>query len=326
MSVTMSGPHIQAGSYTRGRAFRERPAVNIGVIHSAEGAKDELGLGNFFKTATSGSSSAGIGQDGGYASYVNYSDTPWTNPPLNQEADTLETCGFAKWTRAQWLAYPKMIESTAKWIAWRSAVRRIPIVLLEPADIRAGKPGFTDHRRVNAAHNGGKGHWDVGYNFPWDVVIARARQLAGVGGTTSPTVNFYVVKSGDTLAKIAAKFNVTVAALQKMNGISDPNKITVGQRLKIATPTKTPAFGVRGAFPLPKYHNYYKRTTNPRLHSGYWAADRPAIKLIQQELRLTQDGMYGPATYAAVVAYQKRVGLRADGMVGPATWGRMAAS
>lgn len=43
----------------------------------------------------------------------------------------------------------------------------------------------------------------------------------------------YVVKSGDTLSGIAAKYKTTYQALQKLNGIKDPNKIYPGQKLKI---------------------------------------------------------------------------------------------
>ncbi len=60
----------------------------------------------------------------------------------------------------------------------------------------------------------------------------------------SPTPVTYVVKSGDTLSDIAAKFNTTAAALMKVNGITDPTSIHAGARLVIvqpgAIPTDTP--------------------------------------------------------------------------------------
>lgn len=179
MSNALVGPFIQASGYTKGRRFVEAQDVQFLVVHSAEGAKDELDLGNFFKNNSRGSSNCGIGQDGGYCGYVNYGDTPWTNPPLSQESDTVELCGFAHWTREEWLACPAMLETLAAWIAWRAAVRGIPIVLLTADDIGAGKRGIADHRTVNLVYKQSK-HWDVGYDFPWDVVIPRARELAGV--------------------------------------------------------------------------------------------------------------------------------------------------
>lgn len=43
----------------------------------------------------------------------------------------------------------------------------------------------------------------------------------------------YIVRKGDTLSKIAARYNTTYQAIARLNGISDPNKIYTGQRLKI---------------------------------------------------------------------------------------------
>lgn len=49
--------------------------------------------------------------------------------------------------------------------------------------------------------------------------------------TTTDTV--YTVKSGDTLSSIAAKYKTTYQKLAAYNGISNPNKIYVGQKIKI---------------------------------------------------------------------------------------------
>ncbi len=47
------------------------------------------------------------------------------------------------------------------------------------------------------------------------------------------TYQTYTVKSGDTLSKIAVKFKTTVGILARINRIADPNRIYVGQRLKV---------------------------------------------------------------------------------------------
>ena len=49
----------------------------------------------------------------------------------------------------------------------------------------------------------------------------------------------YTVKSGDTLSKIAQKYNTTYQELARINGISDPNKIKVGQVLKLPNSSST---------------------------------------------------------------------------------------
>lgn len=44
---------------------------------------------------------------------------------------------------------------------------------------------------------------------------------------------YYTVKSGDTLSKISSVYGTTYQAIAKLNGIADPNKIYVGQKLRI---------------------------------------------------------------------------------------------
>lgn len=46
----------------------------------------------------------------------------------------------------------------------------------------------------------------------------------------------YVVRPGDSLSYIAKYFGVTVSILAKVNGISEPSKIYVGQHLRIPKP------------------------------------------------------------------------------------------
>ncbi|MED4922887.1 LysM peptidoglycan-binding domain-containing protein [Anoxybacillus geothermalis] len=60
------------------------------------------------------------------------------------------------------------------------------------------------------------------------------KPVSAVDATRSkPTPQYYTVQKGDTLAKIATKFNTTVAALQKLNNIKNPNLIRVGQKLRL---------------------------------------------------------------------------------------------
>jgi len=50
---------------------------------------------------------------------------------------------------------------------------------------------------------------------------------------TTPTYRTtYAVRSGDTLAGIAAKFKTTATAIKKLNGLTN-NTIHIGQKLKI---------------------------------------------------------------------------------------------
>lgn len=42
---------------------------------------------------------------------------------------------------------------------------------------------------------------------------------------------FYTVRRGDTLSKIAARYGTSVSALMSLNGLSNPNRILAGQTI-----------------------------------------------------------------------------------------------
>ncbi len=48
-----------------------------------------------------------------------------------------------------------------------------------------------------------------------------------------------------------------------------------------------------------------------------------AVKTLQEFLKLTVDGDFGPKTEKAVRDYQSKNGLTVDGVVGPKTWAHM---
>ena len=58
------------------------------------------------------------------------------------------------------------------------------------------------------------------------VVAAAAQQASSPAGT-------YTVAPGDTLAKIAKKFGTKADTLAKLNSISDPKKLKIGQKLQV---------------------------------------------------------------------------------------------
>lgn len=54
-----------------------------------------------------------------------------------------------------------------------------------------------------------------------------------VSGGSGSSAKYYVVKAGDTLSSIAAKYGTTYQKIAKLNGISNPNRIYVGQKLRV---------------------------------------------------------------------------------------------
>ena len=65
---------------------------------------------------------------------------------------------------------------------------------------------------------------------PTTVTVTQTVSLAA---TATPPVVTYVVQSGDNVVGIAQKFGVTIDAIAKANQLSNPNQLSLGQRLII---------------------------------------------------------------------------------------------
>ncbi|MEW5069634.1 N-acetylmuramoyl-L-alanine amidase [Bacillus subtilis] len=169
-----------------------------------------------------------------------------------------------------------------------------------------------------------EGRWD-------EVKAAIAHELSKIGGKSSTTSGSssgsgttYTVKKGDTLSAIAKEHGVSVASLQSWNNIKDPNKITVGQKLKLKGPSSsssTKTSGKKTSYPLPsgiiKVTSPMTKGTNVRqvqnaLAALYFYPDKGAKNN-------GIDGVYGPKTANAVKRFQSVNGLTADGVYGPKT-------
>ncbi|KAA0891004.1 peptidoglycan DD-metalloendopeptidase family protein [Pusillimonas sp. ANT_WB101] len=87
----------------------------------------------------------------------------------------------------------------------------------------------------------------------WLLASAMLSLLVACGTTTTQPVasGQYRVVSGDTLSKIARQHGQSVQSLMKMNSISNPNRLEVGQVLRVqgsgvatSRPAPTPSSGV----------------------------------------------------------------------------------
>ena len=65
----------------------------------------------------------------------------------------------------------------------------------------------------------------AGYNY--QEVQNRVNQIL------APKIEYYIVKSGDTLSKIAKKYGTTVNQLVAWNNIKNPNLIYPNQKLRV---------------------------------------------------------------------------------------------
>jgi LysM repeat protein len=72
---------------------------------------------------------------------------------------------------------------------------------------------------------------------------AEAAPAAPAARVVAPAGNVHIVVKGDSLDKIAKQHNTTISELQKLNKITDPKKLQIGQQLTLppaanATPEK----------------------------------------------------------------------------------------
>ena len=144
------------------------------------------------------------------------------------------------------------------------------------------------------------------------VLVVPGRSGSATSKSTSQAAtggSVYVVRRGDTLGSIAARYGTSVSALMAANGIRNPNRIYVGQRLY-----------VRGRAPATKPGTSTKPVTAPT--GGRWID----INLSRQRLTAYQGrtAVFSTAVSTGVAGRRTPVGrfavrtkLRAQTMSGP---------
>ena len=165
------------------------------VLHTAEGARTIESLGSYFQGNVEASSQTGaddkVNTIGEYVSRMNKS---WTQASYNPVAVSIELCGFASWSRDEWMNNHKnMLTNTALWIAEEAKYFGIPIVKLSASEAQGSGRGVCQHADLGS---GGGGHWDCGSGFPMDYVLDLAQ--GGAGPTPIES------ESGDMLASAIA--------------------------------------------------------------------------------------------------------------------------
>lgn len=66
-----------------------------------------------------------------------------------------------------------------------------------------------------------------------ELKIPAQQATSTQGGAGQAAEGVYVIVKGDTLSSIAKRFGITLAELQKLNGITNPDQIAVGQKLRV---------------------------------------------------------------------------------------------
>lgn len=148
------------------------------VIHSTEGGTAQSVAADFAtRPRERGASTQLVVDDRECYRCVPDLVIPWGAPGVNRSGLHVEHCGFARWSRAEWLAHlPTLERSAAKAARWCWTFR-IPRRWLTVAELKAGKAGLCRHVDASRAFPPNAGHHDPGEGFPRDVYLALVKRF-----------------------------------------------------------------------------------------------------------------------------------------------------
>jgi N-acetylmuramoyl-L-alanine amidase len=157
-----------------------RSPVRLIVLHTTEGAQTNQSLYNWFSNPSAKVSShvsADNTSRGELFEYVKRQHSAWAQGNYNGVSICIEMCtpsGAANgWSRDTWLSKGVLLDNCAAWIAEEAKAYNIPIVRLSPSQAQSSGRGLCGHVDIQP-----QDRTDPGRNFPWDVVIAKAKGQA----------------------------------------------------------------------------------------------------------------------------------------------------
>lgn len=156
-----------------------RRAIDIRfvVIHDTEGGTAET-VANYFSRPSTQASTQLVVDDHECYRCVPDLVRPWGAPGANLHGLHIEHCGFAKWTRAQWLLHEPMLRLAAEHVGLWTFQYRIPRRWLTDPQLAGGWRGLTTHAQCSRVFNPG-GHTDPGAGFPKDRYLALVKAAHG---------------------------------------------------------------------------------------------------------------------------------------------------
>ena len=112
------------------------------------------------------------------------------------------------------------------------------------SQIYTSESGYGSNAFWNSTRKNTNGRWGMSSSYSFRGCIINPA-IGDVHYEEPATDITYVVAKGDTLSAIAKKYNTTYQELASYNNISDPNKIYVGQEIKIpSTSSETTTYVV----------------------------------------------------------------------------------
>ena len=201
------------------------------TIHHTAGVLSVETLGNIFAPSSrQASSNYGIGSDGRIGMYVEEKNRAWTssNATNDNQAITIEVSNSSNggnWPVSDHVLN-RLIELCVD-ICKRNGIKEL--------NYTGDKNGnLTRHNMF--ANTTCPGPY-LQSKFPYIASEVNKRLIANEN-TPIEKPKTYIVKKGDTLSKIASMFGTTYQELARINNISNPSLITVGQVIKLVEEVK----------------------------------------------------------------------------------------
>jgi hypothetical protein len=153
---------------------RRASTIRHVVVHSTEGGT-AASVAAFFATTARASTQLVVDESECYRCVPDLV-IPWGAPGVNATGLHVEHCGFADWTRAEWLEHDAtLLRSAAKAALWCWTFG-IPRRWLTVAELRAGRAGLCRHVDASRAFPTDDPHTDPGSGFPLDVYLDLVRR------------------------------------------------------------------------------------------------------------------------------------------------------
>lgn len=159
---------IKSSCNTKYKAYRTsgyRPirAVKWIVLHDTEGGNAES-IARYFSSPLAGGSTHLVVDDNDCYRCLTNDQIPWGAQGANYQGFHIEQCGYARWTRTEWLKHMTMLRRAAYKTALHCVLFNIPVRFVKADDLNAGKKGITTHVECSKAFGGD--HSDPGPGWP----------------------------------------------------------------------------------------------------------------------------------------------------------------
>lgn len=145
---------------------RKARSIRLVVIHSAEGT-NAAGVAAFFAGSAMASTQLAADDRECWRMLPDLV-IPWGAPGANSDGLHIEICGFARWTRSEWLEHEDMLRRSAYKVAKWCWLYGISARWLTDRQLANGTArGLTTHVQVSKVFKRST-HWDPGDGFPKD--------------------------------------------------------------------------------------------------------------------------------------------------------------